>query len=90
MAHISTIYGHLGGLAGPEFVVIGSCVGEMEGLRSVKISRKGRADLWGYAGSVEQAKRHVERWRGGTGGRWVGLSISRKLFTQECGFQGIA
>lgn len=46
------------------FAVIGSCVGDRAGQRSIRITRKGRADLWGYAGSVEQAKRHVERWAG--------------------------
>jgi hypothetical protein len=55
-------YGHLYDAGGPNFAVIGTCVGELEGLHSVKIARKGRPDLWGYAGSVEQAKRHVERW----------------------------
>ena len=55
-------YGHLRDAGGPNFAVIGECVGRLSGLYSVKISRNGRPDLWGYAGSIEQAKRHVERW----------------------------
>lgn len=55
-------YGYLRDAGGPNFAVIGECVGHLSGLYSVKISRKGRDDLWGYASSPEQAKRHVERW----------------------------
>ena len=58
----SVTYGRLGDGDGRNFVVIGTCVGEKEGLHSVRITRNEHADLWGYAGSVEQAKRHVERW----------------------------
>jgi hypothetical protein len=55
-------YAHLRDAGGPNFAVIGECVGHLDGLYSVKISRKGKPDLWAYAGSVEQAKRHIERW----------------------------
>lgn len=58
----SVLYGRLGDGCGRNFAVIGECVGRRAGQYSVKISRPGHPDLWGYAGSVEQAKRHVERW----------------------------
>ncbi len=56
------LYACLGDPAGTNFAVVGECVGHLRGLYSVKICRKGREDLWGYAGSPDQAKRHVERW----------------------------
>jgi hypothetical protein len=58
----SVTYGRLRDVCGPCFAVIGPCVGHLAGLYSVKISRKDHPELWAYAGSVEQAKRHIERW----------------------------
>lgn len=55
-------YGHFRDAGGRNFAVIGSCAGELAGLRSIKISRQGKPDLWAYAGSAKAAKRHVERW----------------------------
>lgn len=55
-------YAHFRDAGGANFAVIGMCVGAKTGLRSIKIARKGKPDLWAYAGSAEAAKRHVERW----------------------------
>jgi hypothetical protein len=60
--HDGPHYGHMRDAGGRNFVVIGTCVGHLAGLYSVRIVRKSGTDLRGYAGSVEQAKRHVERW----------------------------
>ncbi|HXD38853.1 MAG TPA: hypothetical protein VN624_19520 [Rhodanobacter sp.] len=44
------------------FATIGPCVGPLAGQWLVRITRKGHPDLLGRAGSLEHAKRYVERW----------------------------